>query len=329
MNALIVADARPQTTVFTKSVRAALARRVRFVAPPKTAAELLAEPSVLREVECLFASWGAPVLDRALLDAAPKLAVVFYGAGSIRHMVTPEFWARKIRITSAAEANAIPVAAYTCAAIVLSLKHVWPLAHATKSHGRFPPTDAIPGIVDSTVGLISLSRTGRAVAQLLHSYPMRVLAYDPFAADADLHALRVEKASLEEIFTQSDVVSLHTPLLPETVGMIHGGHFRAMKPGATFINTARGAIVREAEMIEVLEARPDLTALLDVTEPEPPAAGSPLYSLPNVVLTPHIAGAIDSERSLMGNYVVEELERYLANEPLRGEVIENTFFLLA
>lgn len=329
MNALIVADAGPQTTVFTESVRAALARRVRFVAPAKTAAELRADPSVLREVECLFASWGAPALDRELLDAAPKLTVVFYAAGSIRHMVTPEFWARKIRITSAAEANAIPVAAYTCAAIVLSLKHVWPLAHATKSHGRFPPTHAIPGIVNSTVGLISLSRTGRAVAQLLRAYPMRVLAYDPFAADADARTLGVEKVSLEEIFAQSDVVSLHAPLLPETVGMIHGSHFRAMKSGATFINTARGAIVREAEMIDALEARPDLTALLDVTEPEPPVAGSPLYSLRNVVLTPHVAGAIDRERSLMGNYVVEELERYLARQPLRGEIDETGFSRLA
>jgi phosphoglycerate dehydrogenase-like enzyme len=329
MNALIVADPLPQTTVFTEPVRAALARRVRFVTPPKTAAQLRADPSVLREVECLFSSWGAPTLDRALLAAAPKLKVVFYAAGSIRHLVTPEFWERKIRITSAAEANAIPVAAYTCAAIVLSLKHDWPLAHATRSQGRFPPTHAIPGIVNSTVGLISLSRTGRAVAQLLQSYPMRVLAYDPFAADPDARALGAEKVPLEEIFAESDVVSLHGPLLPETVGMIHGGHFRAMKSGATFINTARGAIVREAEMIEVLEARPDLTALLDVTEPEPPAAGSKLYSLPNVVLTPHVAGAIDSERSLMGNYVVEELERYLARQPLRGEIDENDFSRLA
>lgn len=329
MNALIVADSRPQATVFTAAVRAAIARHVRFVAAPKTATELRADLSVLRDVECLFASWGAPTLDRELLDAAPKLKIVFYAAGSIRHMVTPEFWERKIRITSAAEANAIPVAAYTCAAIVLSLKHVWPLAHAAKSQGRLPPAQAIPGIVNSTVGLISLSRTGRAVARLLQSYPMRVLAYDPLASDADAHALGAERVSLDEVFAQSDVVSLHAPLLSETVGMIHGGHFRAMKSGATFINTARGAIVCEAELIEVLEARPDLTALLDVTDPEPPVAGSKFFTLPNVVLTPHIAGAIDSERSLIGAYAVEELERFLANKLLRGEIDERQFFITA
>src|SRR5690606_8819626 len=115
---------------------------------------------------------------------------------------------------------------------------------------------------------------------------------------------------------RSDVVSLHSPWLPETVGMITGDHFRQMKPYASFINTARGAIIREAEMIAVLQDRPDLTALLDVTYPEPPAPGSPLYTLPNVVLTPHIAGSMDMECRRMGRYMVDELQRFLHDEPL-------------
>ena len=82
-------------------------------------------------------------------------------------------------------------------------------------------------------------------------------------------------------------------------------------------------------MLDVLEARADLTALLDVTDPEPPAPGSRLFTLPNVVLTPHVAGTIDRERSLMGDYVVAELERYLAGQPLRGEIDERRFAILA
>jgi phosphoglycerate dehydrogenase-like enzyme len=126
--------------------------------------------------------------------------------------------------------------------------------------------------------------------------------------------------SLERIFAQADVVSLHTPNLPSTRGMITGAHFSAMKSGASFINTARGAVVRETEMLQVLARRPDLTAVLDVTDPEPPVPGSALYSLPNVILTPHIAGSLQGECRRMGRYMLEELQRYLAGEPLRWTI---------
>jgi phosphoglycerate dehydrogenase-like enzyme len=102
--------------------------------------------------------------------------------------------------------------------------------------------------------------------------------------------------------------------------MITGAHFAAMKENATFINTARGAIVRENEMIDVLKKRPDLWALLDVTYPEPPVPGSPLYTLPNVILTPHLAGSRDTECRRMGRIVVDELRRYLNNEPLHWAI---------
>jgi len=116
------------------------------------------------------------------------------------------------------------------------------------------------------------------------------------------------------------VVSLHAPWLDETVGMIQGDHFAAMKHDATFINTARGAIVREDEMIAVLQDRPDLWALLDVTYPEPPVPGSPLYTLPNVVLTPHIAGSLDNECRRMGRLAVEDLRKFVNGEALTWEI---------
>jgi phosphoglycerate dehydrogenase-like enzyme len=130
----------------------------------------------------------------------------------------------------------------------------------------------------------------------------------------------VELLPLDELFRRADVVSLHTPLLKETEGMITGAHLASMKPGATFINTARGAIVREKEMIEALKKRPDLQAVLDVTHPEPPEPGSPLYTLPNVILTPHIAGSMDGECRRMGRYMVEELRRFVDGKPLRWQI---------
>lgn len=102
-----------------------------------------------------------------------------------------------------------------------------------------------------------------------------------------------------------------------------------MKPGATLVNTARGALVREAELIEVLQRRPDLSTVLDVTDPEPAASDSPLRSLPNVVLSPHIAGSLGPERRRLGRLVVSELRRFLAGKPLRWEITAERIGLMA
>ena len=216
--------------------------------------------------------------------------------------------------------NCTHLAEYTLAAIFFALKRVWFYARAAALTGRFPPRTPPPGAYGSTVGLVSLGMVGRRVAQLLRPFDLRVIAYDPFASAADAAALGLTLASLDEVFRTADVVSLHTPKLPETLGLITGRHFAAMKTGAAFINTARGAVVREGEMIEVLTRRPDLTAVLDVTDPEPPLAGSPLYRLPNVMLTPHIAGSMGLECRRMGRYMAEELRRFVAGEPLRWRI---------
>ena len=155
---------------------------------------------------------------------------------------------------------------------------------------------------------------------MLRAFDLRVIAYDPFVSPAEAAEVGVTLVSLEELFARSDVVSLHPPLLEETVGMVTGQHIAQMKRGATFINTARGEVVREDEMIEVLKRRPDLLAVLDVASEEPPHEDSPLYTLPNVVLTPHIAGSVGQECRRMGQCMVEELARYLAGQPLQWPV---------
>jgi phosphoglycerate dehydrogenase-like enzyme len=170
---------------------------------------------------------------------------------------------------------------------------------------------------------------GSRVAELLRSFEVKVLAYDPFVAQEKARSLNVEMCPLEEVFLRSDVVTLHTPWLKETEGMITGRHFASMRSGATFINTARGAVVREQEMIQVLKERPDLFAVLDVTWPEPPESDSALYSLPNVILTPHIAGAMGPECRRLGRYMVEELQRYVAGRPLRWAITREQARLLA
>ena len=170
---------------------------------------------------------------------------------------------------------------------------------------------------------------GRMVCRHLQGFDLNVIAYDPFVNEADAADLGVELCSLEDVFRRADVVSLHTPWLPETEGMITGEHFAMMKQGATFLNTARGAIVREREMIEVLQRRDDLFAVLDVVWPEPPVPGSPLYTMQNVVLTPHIAGSLNDECRRMGRIVVDEVGRFVRGEPLHWAISREQAAIMA
>ena len=148
----------------------------------------------------------------------------------------------------------------------------------------------------------------------LKDYNLEVCAYDPFASQEKAERLGVKLVSLEELFETSQTISNHVANLPETVGILNKSLFDRMKDNATFINTGRGAQVVEEDLIEALKEKPKRTAVLDVTYPEPPVEGSELYELPNVILTPHMAGSYGEERYRLGDYVTEEAERYLAGQ---------------
>ena len=315
--------------IYGPAERDDISELVDIYAPAQTRESIAQEPALLAPAEVIFSGWGAPRMDAAFLAAAPNLRAVFYGAGSIKQVVTDAFWERDIRITGAYAANAVPVAEYTLSQIFFCLKHGWQFALAIKRDRAYPRRWPVPGAYGSTVGLIALGMVGRLVRERLRPFDLRVIAYDPFVTGEVAATLDVELCSLDEIFRRADVVSLHAPWLKQTEGMITGAHFAAMRPGATFINTARGAIVREHEMIDVLRGRPDLLAVLDVTYPEPPEPGSLLYTLPNVILTPHIAGARNDECRRMGHLMVEELRRYLAGEPMRWSISREQAALLA
>jgi phosphoglycerate dehydrogenase-like enzyme len=305
--------------------RAELAELADFYAPPQTAESLGRDPSILAQAEVIFSSWGAPKLDEALLEAAPNLKAFFYGAGSVRGFVTPEFWKRNILLTTAADANAIPVAEYCAATIVLSMKRFWRFSQQVRDKGGWDhgvDIQSVPGNFRSTAGFISLGVIARKTIEIMKAFEIDRLAYSTSLSEEGARSLGVERCSLDDIFRRSDVVSLHTPDLPSTKGMIAGRHFELMKPGATFINTARGAVVREDELCEVFGRRTDLTAILDVTHPEPPVRNSAITRLPNVIITPHIAGSVGPERARLGFYMLQEFRRYLAGEPLRFQVTE-------
>lgn len=301
--------------VYGGDVRDALERQVEIIGGP-CPPEHLIHLHRLDEVEVLFTGWYSPRLEGEWLRKLSRLKVVLHGGGTVKFITSNEFWERDIPICSAYHANAIPVAEFTQASILMSLKRVWTLSREAQLERRWLRREDVPGAYRSVVGLLSLGAIGRLVAERLRSSSLEVIAYDPFVSVEDAAALGVRLVSLPELFTVSDVVSIHVPLLLETRGMVTGAMIDSMKNGATLINTARGAVVQESEMVEVLKRRPDLVAILDVVENEPLPSTSPLFDMPNVVLTPHIAGSVGPECRRMGAFMAEELSKFRAGKPL-------------
>jgi phosphoglycerate dehydrogenase-like enzyme len=301
---------------YPEEVRNEIGKMVTLLPGSFQGAEWKERGSDLAEAEFLLATWGMPVLDRAFLEAAPRLRAVFYAAGSVKGFATPESYARGILISSAWEANAVPVAEYSLSTILLGLKGFWltqrQMRGGSFSHDRSP----VAGAYRTKVGLVSLGAIGRRVAAHLSRFEVNVIAYDPFADPVKSAELGVTLVSLGELFAQSDVVSIHAPWLPETEKMINGALLSSMKSGACLINTSRGAVIDEEDLCRVLGERADLTAVLDVTHPEPPLPDSPLRTLENVILTPHIAGSMGGEISRMGRWMVDELSRQLDGKEL-------------
>jgi len=282
------------------------------------AEELSDNAASLAGIEVVFSTWGMPLLSPEQLALLPRLRAVLYAAGSVKGFAVP-LLERGIQVSSAWRANAVPVAEHTLAHILLALKQTLHWARAVRAgrghHGLAQPP-VTTGAYGATVGLIGLGAIGRRVAELCRPFALRIIAHDPAASASD----GIERVGLIELMQRSDVVSLHAPWIPATEGMITGVALRQMRPWSTFINNARGALVREDELIAVMRERPDLQAVLDVTYPEPPPRASLLYDLDNVLLTPHLAGSAGNELQRMADSMIDECTRLLAGEPLQHAV---------
>jgi phosphoglycerate dehydrogenase-like enzyme len=278
--------------------------------------------AALADVDVLLTGWGCPAITPEVLAAAPKLKAIIHAAGSVKGFVDPAAFERGVQVSSAVVANALPVAEFTVATIVLSGKRAFRLGAEYKLSKHRPDPGAVPGSYGSTVGLLGASRIGRMVAERLRAFDLEVLISDPYLTSAEAADLGAELVELDDLFTRSDILSVHAPLLPETVGLVDARLLALLKDGSVLINTARGRIVDAAALEqECVAGRID--AVLDVTDPEPLPPDSPLLDLPNVFLTPHLAGAVGNEVARLGELAVSELERFAAGAPLQ-HVISST-----
>ncbi len=284
---------------------------------PLTTFEEPRAATLLPRAEILLTSWGCPHVGRRALERAPRLRAIVHAAGTVKDFITDACWERGLLVTSAAAANAVPVAEYTVAAILFANKRIFRLQRRyadVRAFRWWAKEFADLGNFGKTVGLVGASRVGRRVMALLRPFDLAVQVYDPYLTTDEAASLGVRRVDLDDLLRTSDVVSLHAPAVPATRQQIDRRRLALLRDGATLINTARGWLVDgEALADELRSGRID--AVIDTTEPEVLPADSPLYDLPNVFLTPHIAGAMGAETQRMAALALDEIERFVAGQP--------------
>ncbi len=274
-------------------------------------------------VQVMITSWGAPRIDADAIAALRGLKLVAHLAGTVKGFVDECVWRQGIQVVNAVAANAVPVAEYTLAAILFANKQVLKLAAFYHQHheNRAPWTREAPNVGNyrKRIGIIGASHVGRKLLELLKSFDFDVLLYDPYVSPLEARELGARKVGLSELLAAADVVSLHAPLLADTKHMLGAKEFALMRDGATFINTARGGLVDQEALTDEL-ASGRISAVLDTTEPEVLPPTSPLYRMPNVLLTPHIAGSLGTETQRLADQIVEEVDRYARGLSLKHRV---------
>ena len=270
--------------------------------------------------DVIITTWGSPKMEKDILDACPALKAVLHAAGSVKPIVSDEFIARNIKITNSACAIGEGVAETALAFAISACKGFYTLNEDTTNQlWQENIRTRVKDFYDITVGVISGGYVGRHMVKLLKNFHVDILMYDPILTKEQIAEIGAQKVELDELMSKSDVVTIHAPSIPATDNMINKDNLKLMMDGAVLINTARGSVINEADLIEELKTG-RIFACIDVTNPEPPAKDNELRFMKNVILTPHIAGTVSNGLRRIALHVCEELERLVSGEKMRAEV---------
>lgn len=294
----------------------------------ETRAELAAlltmlPPEQAGEADFLFSTWGMPALNyQEIRQEYPRLRAIFYAAGTVKSFAPP-FLEQGVRIFSAAAVNAVPVAEYAAAQIVLANKGFFQAASRYRMagwEGARGYYGHAPGNYNTAIGILGAGAIGSRVIDLLKAYHLRTMVFDPYLSEEQAQMLGVKKADLNTIFSACSVISNHLADKAQTKNLLNYDLFSQMSPYSVFLNTGRGAQVAEGDLARALAEAPGRTAVLDVTVEEPLSSTSPLFALPNAILTPHIAGSSAGEIARMGRFALDCCKTLLAGAQPEGEV---------
>jgi len=288
---------------------------------------------LMKDVDGCLTGWGTPVFSDSFLEAAPNLKIIAHSAGSIKKMlagVKDSIIDKDIVVTNAVASLGMAVAEFTLGMMLMTMKRAWWFADLARQ-GKWKEYEEHKKVKEpykAVIGIIAASNVGQHLIKLLNPFDVTILIYDPYLSANRAAELGVKRVSLDELMQSSDVISIHAPATAQTENMINKNNLKLMKDGAILINTARGSIIEENDLIKELETG-RVTACLDVTDPEPPAVDSPLRKLPNVILTPHIAGAVCNNKLRNGKFAVDNLESYFKEGKVADKVEIKNWDILA
>jgi phosphoglycerate dehydrogenase-like enzyme len=280
--------------------------------------------------DVVVTGWGTPPFTDEVLAAADRLRLIAHSAGSIKRMLPPAVFERGIAVTHAASAIAPAVAEMSLLLTLLMLRQAHRHHQALKA-GDWASARALPlgqELAGQSVGVVGAGYTGRCFIKLLRALDAEVWVYDPYLGHERAAELGVRKVGLDELLSNCPIVSLQAPATPETYHMIGARELSLLQDGAILINTARAWLVdQDALLAELRTGR--IHAALDVFDQEPLPPDHPLRELDNVFLTPHIAGATVQARHRQGRVVVDEIRRFLNNEPLQYQITREMLDIMA
>ena len=271
--------------------------------------------------QIVVTGWGSPPFTERVLAGAGELQLIAHTAGSIKHLLPRPVFERGIAVTHAAAAIAPAVADLSLLLTMLMLRQAHRHNQALKA-GRWGQARDLPlgrEIAGQRVGVVGAGYTGRCFINMLRAVGAEVWVYDPYLSEERAAELRVHRVGLDALLSQCPVVSLQAPATEETYHMVGARELSLLQDGAILINTSRSWVVdQDALLAELRTGR--IQAALDVFDQEPLPADHPFRELDDVFLTPHIAGASLEARHRQGQFIVEEIRRFLAGEPLQYRV---------
>lgn len=286
---------------------------------------------LLADADVALTGWGSPPIAEAHLDYAPRLRLIAHTAGTIKRLVPEVAFARGVTVCHAADIIADAVAEM---ALLLTLACLRDLSRLDRAMHASQPWHDLPAnytprqLYERNLGLIGGGYVARKFLRLLQPFNLTVRLYDPYLTASQAAELGVTLAPLDDVFQESDIVSVHAPVTPETRHLIGARQLRLLPDGAVFINTARAwTIDQEVLLAELRTGR--IVAGLDVFDPEPLPEDHPFRRLDNVILTPHQAGHTRDTHQQQGWAMVEDIARFLAGQPLRYRIPADRYAIMA
>lgn len=290
---------------------------------PLTKEELV---EMAKDVDAIITCWSTPRIDKDVLDNAPNLKIVAHMAGTVSGIVCPEMYERGILVIGAndrefSESVAEGALAYT----LTKLRRLDETSRLLRDKGRdgWRNFNDYRGLIDKTVGIVSFGAIAEYFVGMLQPFHCKIKVYSRSISDEKLQKYKMERASLEEIFSTCDVISIHTALNPQTEKMISKDLIKMMKDNALIVNTARGAVIDEEALTEELKTG-RIMAALDVFAPEPPVAGSPLYDLDNVLVVDHRGGPTPDRYKYIASSIIDDVYNFLKDGTVPDNVIGET-----